>query len=297
MPRPRTAAPYRGRFAPSPTGELHLGSLVAAVASYLEARAHDGEWLVRIEDLDPPREVPGSADRILSDLAHFEMVSDGPVLFQSMRTPAYEEAIAYLLENGLAYWCGCSRRDLSPGRTYPGTCSSGLPAGRRPRTVRLRVPRQPIRFVDRIQGETECDLASSCGDFVVRRADGLPAYQLAVVVDDAFQQITDVVRGADLLDSTARQIHLQRCLGLPTPGYAHIPIVRRADGSKLSKRLRSDPIAARDGATALGQALAFLGHAPPRLDLSGTWAWARKNWTLSRVTRFSSPTQRQSLPA
>jgi glutamyl-Q tRNA(Asp) synthetase len=277
--------PYTGRFAPSPTGDLHFGSLLAAIASFLEARSRHGTWLVRIEDIDPPREVAGSARRILSDLELLGMVSDRPVLFQSTRGPAHAAAIEALLARDLAYWCGCSRQDLPPGGVYPGTCSGGLPRGKRPRAIRVRVPPDPIRFTDRIQGEVECDLGAVCGDFVIRRADGLAAYQLVVVVDDAFQEISEIVRGADLLDSTGRQIHLQRCLNLPTPAYAHIPVALGADGSKLSKRLGSDPVNLRDGARAIREALRFLGLDPPRLDFSATWAWALEHWSLDRVPR------------
>lgn len=275
--------PYVGRFAPSPTGDLHFGSLAAAVASFLESHSRGGRWLVRIEDIDPPREIAGSATRILADLERLGMVSDGPVLYQSSRLDAYARSIAVLLERDLAYWCGCSRRDVPRNGPYPGTCSGGLPRGRKPRSIRLRVPAEPIRFTDRIQGEIITDLAATCGDFVVRRADGLVAYQLAVAVDDAFQGVTDIVRGADLLESTARQIHLQRCLNLPTPSHAHIPVALQADGSKLSKRLRSDPVRFADGAEALRRALVFLGQEPPGMNLADTWRWALDHWSVERV--------------
>ncbi|MEJ8567545.1 tRNA glutamyl-Q(34) synthetase GluQRS [Elongatibacter sediminis] len=273
---------YVGRFAPSPTGDLHFGSLVAALASYLEARRHHGDWLIRIEDLDPPRVVSGSAERIVTDLARFGMTSDRPIVFQSERFAAYAEAIQSLLANGLAYWCGCSRRDLNADGSYPGTCANGLPPGRKPRAVRLRVPAERVRFVDRIQGPVSCDL-SVAGDFVIRRADGLAAYQLAVALDDAFQGITDVVRGADLLDSTARQIHVLSCLGLPAPDYAHVPVVMGADGGKLSKSTASDPVRSGEEIHALRAALEFLGHPPPLVDFESTWAWALENWTIKQV--------------
>ncbi len=276
-----------GRFAPSPTGDLHFGSLVAAVASYLQAKSGGGQWLVRIEDIDPPREVPGSAERILAELKRFGMEPDQRVLYQSSRTAAYETALEKLLESGQAYWCGCSRSDLPASGRYPGTCRTGLPAGKSPRAIRLRVPHRPVVFHDRIQGLIEQNLAESVGDFVIRRADGLAAYQLAVVVDDAYQGVTEVVRGADLLDSTARQIHLQHCLGLETPEYAHHPIATGTDGRKLSKRLGSDPISNLSASKALERCLRFLSQpCPPGLGLQALWGWALENW---RLPEISSP--------
>lgn len=275
-----------GRFAPSPTGDLHFGSLIAAVASFLQAKSGGGRWLVRIEDVDRPREVPGSALRILSELKRFGMVSDGPVLYQSQRTAAYEKAIDYLLVRNQAYWCGCSRSDLPASGIYPGTCREGLPAGKSPRSVRLRVLDESIGFDDLIQGAIRENLSETVGDFVIRRADGLAAYQLAVVVDDAFQKVTEVVRGADLLDSTARQIHLQNSLGLDTPVYAHHPVAVGEDSKKLSKRTASDPIAGQSTDQALSIALRFLGHpCPEGLGLDGLWRWALDNWQLSRIPR------------
>lgn len=276
---------YIGRFAPSPTGDLHVGSLVAAVASFLQARTNGGRWLIRIEDIDPPREKAGSAERILRDLDRFGMTSDAPVLYQSSRGDSYVKSVQCLLDRDLAYWCGCARSELPRDGSYPGTCSRGLRGGRQPRSIRVRVPARPIRFVDRIQGEVECDLAATCGDFVIRRADGLPAYQLAVVVDDGFQQISEVVRGADLLASTARQIHLQHCLDLRTPDYAHVPVVLGADGKKLSKRLRSDPVGRSDAATTVSAVLNFLGHDAPHLSLVDAWKWAIDHWAIDRVPR------------
>jgi len=286
MGRQPTNQPETGRFAPSPTGELHFGSLLAAVASYLQAKTSGGHWLVRIEDIDPPREVAGSATRILSDLQRLGMRPDFPVLYQSTRVAAYREALGRLLHRGQAFRCGCSRADLPASGVYPGTCRGGIPRGKAPRTIRLFVPDDPITFTDLIQGAVSENLAESVGDFVVWRADDLPAYQLAVVVDDAFQEITQVVRGADLLDSTARQIWLQRCLGFPTPSYAHYPVVLARDGNKLSKRLGSDPISAADPAGALEAALRFLGQpCPADLDLDSLWRWAGRHWRLSSVPR------------
>ncbi len=285
---PDTTRPV-GRFAPSPTGDLHFGSLVAAVGSYLQAKSSGGDWLVRMEDIDPPREVPGSADRLVSDLSRFGMKSDSPVLYQSRRTPAYESALQELLASGQAFWCGCSRSDLPASGVYPGTCRNGLPPGKLPRSARLKVENATVRFTDRIQGEVEETLADSVGDFVIWRADGLPAYQLAVVVDDAYQQVTEVVRGMDLIGSTARQIHLQNCLGLPRPDYAHLPLAVDDEGNKLSKRLGSDPVRILPTAGALTQALAFLGQdCEAGREPGELLDRARQSWRLDRVPRSRS---------
>lgn len=279
----RTSA-YTGRFAPSPTGDLHFGSLVAAVASFLQARQAMGRWLVRIEDIDPPREVPGSAAAILRDLNRLGLKSDGPVLYQSTRTEAYQNAIEILLRQDKAYWCGCSRKDLPASGIYPGTCRNGLAKGKSHRSVRLRVDSVSIEFADLIQGDIRENLDTEVGDFVIQRADGLPAYQLAVVIDDAFQGITEVVRGADLLDSTARQIYLQRCLGLESPSYAHIPLAMHSDGKKLGKRYGTDPVASVPAAEAIFLALKFLGQSPPQgMELEQLWAWAIENWQLASI--------------
>lgn len=276
--------PYAGRFAPSPTGLLHFGSFVAAVASYFDAKKNDGKWLLRIEDIDPPREVPGSADRIIEALERFGLIPDEPVLYQSSRLQAYDQAIESLIDTGKAFWCGCSRSDIPQGAPYPGTCRDGIPAGKRKRSVRLRVGSEPVRFSDLVQGEQSEVLTHTSGDFVIRRADGYPAYQLAVVVDDAFQDISHVVRGADLLDSTARQVFLQAQTGLHHPVYAHVPIVVDAEGKKLSKQASSDPVACHKPAAAFGAALAFLGHEPPNSHDPGYLReWAIRNWDLGRV--------------
>lgn len=238
--------PYIGRFAPSPTGPLHKGSLVAALASYLDAKAHGGKWLVRIEDIDEARTVPGAAEAILECLAAFGMHWDGEVVWQSRRKALYEAAFARLGSH--AYACGCTRREIADSRigvasdgaaVYPGTCRIGLAPGKTARAYRLRVPEHAsasISFEDRWMGRVTQNLAREVGDFVLKRADGFWAYQLAVVVDDADQGVTDVVRGADLLDSTPRQIYLQRLLGLSTPRYLHVPVVTNAAGEKLSKQ-------------------------------------------------------------
>jgi len=259
-----------GRFAPSPTGPLHLGSLVAAVGSWLYARRDRGRWLVRMEDLDTPRVVAGSADEILRALERYGLTWDGEVVHQSQRIALYDDALNELRAKNLVYDCGCSRADLARtasaplGRepVYPGTCRDGLPAGRVARAVRFRTSNEVIGFDDLLRGHVEEDVAAETGDFVVRRADGVYAYQLAVVVDDAAQEVTQVVRGADLLTSTARQIALQRALGLPTPSYAHLPLVLNADGSKLGKRDGALPLPSLDEkrvSETLSFALRFLG--------------------------------------
>lgn len=279
---------YVGRFAPSPTGDLHFGSWLTALASYLDARKNGGLWLLRIEDLDPPREVPGSAASIIQDLGNWGLRSDLAALYQSQRINAYESVCEQLIQQELAYWCGCSRNELPESGVYPGTCSAGLPTGRRPRALRVRTIEGLIEFEDRVQGKVQYDLKKQSGDFVIRRADGYFAYQLAVVVDDAHQQVTDIVRGADLLDSTPRQIWLQRCLGLPAPEYAHIPLVTQMDGQKLSKRLQSDPLRNLDPLHTLRLSLKLLGQEPPELEWNETWSWALANWSLSKIPRLAA---------
>lgn len=286
--------PYVGRFAPSPTGPLHFGSLVAAVGSYLEARTRGGRWLLRMEDLDPPREVAGAAHAILQALESHGFEWDGQVLYQSQRQAAYQAAMERLLAAGMLYPCGCTRREIADsavhgidGPVYPGTCRTGLAAGRSARAWRVRVEDAEIGFVDGIQGTLRQNLARDVGDFVLRRADGYYAYQLAVVVDDAEQGVTHVVRGADLLDSTPRQIHLQRLLGLPLPHYAHLPVAVNARGEKLSKQTQAAPLDATRPAAALWQALQFLGQQPPAQlaaeVLPTLWAWAFAHWDSARV--------------
>ena len=293
---------YRGRFAPSPTGALHFGSLVAAVGSYLEARTRGGAWLLRMENLDPPREQPGAARQILRTLEACGMFWDGDVIYQSQRSEAYRAALARLEAQGLVYPCACTRREiadsaLSPDGAliYPGTCRNGLAPGKAPRATRVRVDHEPVEFEDTVQGKLSQDLAAEAGDFVLLRADGLYAYQLAVVVDDAEQGITDVVRGADLLDSTPRQIYLQRRLGLPTPRYLHLPAAVNAAGEKLSKQTLAAPVNERDPVPVLAQVMAFLGQAPPeqlqRAPLTEFWNWALAHWDTTHIPR------RRSLPA
>ena len=278
---------YRGRFAPSPTGPLHDGSLVAALASWLDARAHGGAWLVRIEDIDAPRCVDGAAETILGQLAACGLVADEPPLWQSARGGAYRQALDRLLAAGLAYPCACTRSDLARAAAlagharergaelpYPGTCrpERGGLAGRPARSVRLRVPDATrIAWTDRRLGPREQDVSRGVGDFVLRRADGLWAYQLAVVVDDAAQGVTDVVRGEDLADNTPRQICLQRALGAATPRYLHAPLVLGADGAKLSKQNGAAALDLRDPTAALARAGAVLGLGVPGAAGVGDW--------------------------
>lgn len=250
-----------GRFAPSPTGPLHWGSVLAALGSWLHARHSGGRWLVRIEDLDPPRERPGAADAQLSTLARLGLHPDGEVVYQSRRHPRYRDALDRLLESGLAFPCRCSRADLARGDGIHRACVQVPEGAHRMRSFRLRAPDAVIGFDDPVHGRVEQHLRREVGDVVLRRADGLWAYQLAVVVDDAAQGITEVVRGADLLDSTPRQIALQRALGVPTPRYLHLPLWRDAQGRKLSK---SEGAAALDGLAAeavLRRGWAALGQA------------------------------------
>jgi glutamyl-Q tRNA(Asp) synthetase len=291
------ASPYIGRFAPSPTGRLHPGSLVAAVASYLDAKAHAGLWLVRMEDVDEGRIAAGAAESILDLLPKLGMRWDGEVVWQSQRKHLYQAAFDRL--NAHAYPCGCNRREIADSRLgvapdgaaiYPGTCRNGLAQGRSARSLRVRVPDPAgdadlIEFNDRFAGRICQRLNRDSGDFVLKRADGFWAYQLAVVVDDAEQGVTDVVRGADLLDSTPRQIYLQRLLGVPTPRYLHVPVVRNANGEKLSKQTGAAPVVADDTASALSAlreaatALELPVGSPITLDAfwaSAVPAWAEK---------------------
>jgi glutamyl-Q tRNA(Asp) synthetase len=276
---------YVGRFAPSPTGPLHFGSLVAATASWLDARAARGRWLVRIEDVDSPRTQPGAADSILRALERLGLTWDGPVLYQSLRRGRYEAALQKL--HASTYWCGCTRREIADSavgaaadgaQIYPGTCRGGLPAGKAGRALRVRTGSAPISFEDRVQGRRAQCLEHDVGDFVLYRADGHFAYQLAVVVDDAEQGVTDVVRGADLLDSTARQIYLQRLLGYPAVRYLHVPVTLNRLGEKLSKQTGAQPIDPSQAGQLLRQVLAFLGQ-PPAGELDEALA----NWAPSRI--------------
>lgn len=275
-----------GRFAPSPTGDLHFGSLISAVGSFLEAKTAGGDWLLRIEDLDPPREVAGSASRIISDLQNLGMQPDGQILYQSSRFDAYQVHVNRLLEAGLAYPCACTRKDLPPSGIYPGTCRDGISGGKEPRAIRFLVTDKICEFIDKVQGRITESPARSIGDFIIHRADGLYAYQLAVVVDDDFQGITQVVRGADLLDSTCRQLCLQEALGLNPSEYMHLPLALSTDGRKLSKRVQADPVKHQDPAFAVAAALVFLGQKPPTdLVLGSLWDWALEHWNSKLVPR------------
>lgn len=301
----RSAAPaadaYRGRFAPSPTGPLHFGSLLAAAGSWLDARAVGGRWLLRIEDIDPPREPPGAADEILRTLEAFELHWDDAVLYQSRRKEAFDIALQALVEAGWAYPCSCSRKDIAAAntalgragaRTYPGTCRNPGNAPRRSRVLRVRTTPEMSGMRDRLQGKFHQQLELDVGDFVVRRREGYIAYQLAVVVDDAAQGISDVVRGVDLLDSTPRQLWLQRLLGLPVPRYMHLPVVSTPDGQKLSKQTGAEALDPRRAGVLAWRVLQCLEQAPPA-ELKGAppgevWAWGAANWRPQQLARRRS---------
>lgn len=284
----RAPARYIGRFAPSPTGPLHFGSLVAATASYLQARAMQGRWLLRIEDIDPPREQAGASDAILQALRHYGFEWHSDTIFQSESQTAHEDALQSLLNRNLAYPCGCSRRDLADvprgplGIIYPGTCRDGCDA---PETaIRIGTTDAPVSFVDGIQGLQSQKLESESGDFVIRRRDGLIAYHLAVVVNDALEGITEIVRGIDLMDSTPRQIWLQQLLDYPTPDYLHIPVVTHPNGDKLSKLTGARAIPIDEALRALYGALVALQQEPPASlrhgELADLWQWAIENWRI-----------------
>lgn len=289
---------YRGRFAPTPSGPLHFGSLVAAAASYLDARAHAGQWHLRIDDLDPPRVVPGATDRILATLDQLGLCWDGPVIRQGERGDAYAAALEHLRRVARVYGCACSRSDIAraglvgiEGPRYAGTCRhTGAPSG--PHALRLEVGGVIVRFDDGLQGPVEQALEVAIGDPVLRRADGVYAYHLACVVDDATAGFTHVVRGADLLASTPRQIHLQRLLGLPTPQYLHVPVAVDADGHKLSKQTLAPAVAAGHWWESLAPALTFLGHRPPESLRGGTpaafWEWGTHAWERGRIPRAAA---------
>ena len=286
-------AKYRGRFAPSPSGPLHFGSLVAALGSYLDARRHAGIWLLRMEDIDPPRERPGAADSILTTLELLGFEWDEPVLYQSSRIEAYRDAATYLLSQGLAYPCSCSRREIdefgSPGPEgviFPGTCRTGHDHTRATKALRVRTDQVEVVFFDQIHGVFRQNLERDVGDFIIRRADGLYAYQLAVVVDDAFQDISHIVRGSDLLFSTPRQRFLQQLLGLPQPEYTHLPLVMDENGKKLSKQSQAWPIDTTDPLHTLLNAAGFLGQAPGKdrpSNLAEFWEWAICNWNMATI--------------
>lgn len=283
----------RGRFAPSPTGPLHFGSLVAALGSFLEARTRGGEWWVRLEDLDRARERPGAADAILHTLDAYGLHWDGSVQYQSRRQALYRDVLDRLGRCGLTYPCACSRTTLATqarrgpeGLIYPGTCRAGLAPGARARATRFRCAAGMIGFEDQVQGPVALDLARELGDFILLRADAVPAYQLAVVVDDHDQGINQVVRGADLLLSTLRQEALRRALDWPSPSYAHLPLALDSQGRKLSKSAQAYPVDARNPLPSLLAAWRFLGQAPvPRevVTLADFWSFAPLHWSLTRI--------------
>jgi glutamyl-Q tRNA(Asp) synthetase len=293
MSDPDRTYTYRGRFAPTPSGELHFGSLVAAMGSYLDARQHNGEWYVRMEDLDRTREMKGAAKSILQTLEGFGFSWNGEVLYQSQRSTAYREAVDRLIQTERAYLCGCSRKSINAkarrgneGAIYPGTCRNGLAPKNRARSVRVYTSDERITISDGLQGQISQRIYSEIGDFVIRRADGFHAYQLAVVIDDAWQGITDIVRGADLLTSTPRQHYLQQLLGLHHPRYIHLPLVVDDQGRKLSKHYRDLPVNPAQPMDALLHALAFLNQPLPPLRPETTeefWQWAQSHWSLSSI--------------
>lgn len=292
---PGPAGNYRGRFAPSPTGPMHFGSLVAAAASYLRALQHDGDWLLRIEDIDPPREVSGAADAIIESLHRHGFRWHGDILYQSSRLAAYEAVVGKLLAAGEAYHCRCSRQQIREvavdginGTVYPGTCRLRPPAvDDRPTAVRLKTAECAVVLEDQLQGRLPVVLERQVGDFVIRRRDGLIAYALAVVVDDEHQQVTEVVRGADLLQFTPAQLWLQRVLGFRAPAYMHVPVAVNASGQKLSKQSAAPAIDDRHPAANLLAALDFLGRPAPRslrrAAPGAIWDWAREHWTPERL--------------
>ncbi len=291
---------YIGRFAPSPTGPLHFGSLVAAVASYLEAKVNHGQWLVRMEDLDKPREVAGAADSILNTLAAFGFEWDGDVMYQSKRDAAYTAALNQLKALNLVYPCTCTRKEIAAAATqtgiegaiYPNTCLKQATKLNHPVAWRIKTIDESIAFDDAIQGHISQNLMHDIGDFVLKRADQLFAYQLAVVVDDAEQGITHIVRGADLLASTPRQCYLQTLLNIKQPHYTHIPIASNADGQKLSKQTRALGLNTAESVSQLWDALQFLNQSPPetlkRASLTTCWGWAIDNWDLNKVPKVNS---------
>jgi glutamyl-Q tRNA(Asp) synthetase len=284
-------ARYRGRFAPSPTGPLHLGSLYTALAGFLQAKVHRGQWLLRIDDVDPYRIARGSADRIKASLEILGLHWDGPIVHQSGRAEAYDAALTALQSGGLVYSCTCSRKELADsdaGGVYPGFCRSGQAAPDKPASLRILTQGARIAFNDRVQGRTEQNLETEVGDFILFRRDLVFAYHLATVLDDAEQGITEVLRGIDLLDSTPRQIYLQRCLGLPEPGYAHIPVLVDANGQKLSKQSHAPEAEIRNAGGLLYYLLTLLNQDPPAELASAPPAeilpWAIAHWELGRLS-------------
>jgi glutamyl-Q tRNA(Asp) synthetase len=297
MPPDSPATSYIGRFAPSPTGPLHLGTLVAAMASYLEALTHNGQWLLRIEDLDPPREIPGSADEIITSLETLGFKWDGSIIYQSQRTEIYQDTLQQLANNNMVYACDCSRsvleRQLSESDNptgYPGNCRHKNLGTDKEIAIRVITNNASICFNDRVKGEISQEIEKETGDFVIKRKDGLFAYQLAVVVDDALQNVSHVVRGVDLLDSTPRQIYLQKLLGLKVPEYAHTPLVLDQDGKKFSKSSYTGKKPELTLKTLI-EAWHHLGQQPASIDdfenLNDFWNWAALNWNFDELIKIS----------
>jgi len=281
---------YRGRFAPSPTGELHLGTLLAAIGSYLQARTQNGEWLMRIEDVDTTRRVDGASDQLLRALEGFGFEWDGKVIYQSQRTELYESALETLLQKDLIYPCTCSRKQLSSeGPVYAGHCRHYRLPLNEEHALRIQVQDQRINFNDHVIGKYQQQLSSECGDFIIKRRDGLFAYQLAVVVDDAEQGINEVVRGVDLLDSTPRQIYLQQQLGYSQPEYLHLPLLIDEQGHKLGKSTGAAALDLKYPVTSLHTALSLLGQQPPeeltKDNLNNLWQWALQYWNIKLIPK------------
>ncbi|WP_395377108.1 tRNA glutamyl-Q(34) synthetase GluQRS [Marinicella sp. W31] len=281
---------YVGRFAPSPTGHLHLGSLLAAVASYCQARSQNGQWLIRMEDLDPPREVEGAAESIIQTLYAFGFEHDGTIIKQSQpeRQQAYQTALQRLRNHGLIFACTCTRRQLRAHTIYPGTCRNRQQSPDQPHSLRIQVNDKEYTVRDKIQGLYSQNLATDCGDFNLLRKDGLMGYQLAVVVDDAYQGITEVVRGVDILDSTPRQLYLIELLGYAIPKYAHIPVIVGTDGHKLSKQTFAKEIHLQNPYPLIRLCLQLLGQRPPELDVKSSKAmlyWGCQNWNIQAVPK------------
>jgi len=285
---------YRGRFAPSPTGPLHFGSLLAAISSYAPARQAQGKWLVRIEDVDLPRCDSSSTKSILTALETYGMQWDEEIIYQSQRDKYYQSALDILSHKNSIYHCGCTRKEINkitPSiesiNIYPGTCRNGIPKGKTARSIRMRTNSTPISFEDNVQGKFIQNIAHEVGDFIIKRADNLFAYQLAVVVDDEEQGITDIVRGSDMLDSTPRQIFLQQQLDYFTPRYTHIPLAINSDGQKLSKQTKAPAIRLNDPRPILISALNFLHQQVPNelrdTDIETIWSWAIHNWSTNKI--------------
>ncbi|MCL2021401.1 MAG: tRNA glutamyl-Q(34) synthetase GluQRS [Betaproteobacteria bacterium] len=308
MGEPGGLSRYRGRFAPTPSGPLHFGSLIAALASCLEARIRRGLWFVRMEDADFPRNRPGAETAILRALETYGFAWDGEVIRQSQRLDAYHAALERLKGAGRLYPCACSRKKIAAhnppvaidgGLVYPGFCHAGLPPGQSARVWRMRIDKPTtICFTDSIQGEISQNLAHEVGDFPLWRTEGLFTYQLTVVVDDAWQDISHIARGADLIDSTARQIYLQTALAYTTPTYAHLPVVTNQAGEKLSKQTHAAPLEASHAAADLTFALQFLGQCPPialaRANVRTVWEWALENWDMGKIPRVRARKDRMA---